>query len=104
MVFSRTRYGLIRQCRANSGVNPLEECKPVPIDLHLSIRQIDPNIIQPSRSSAPQPVLPDSTAEIGTSNWLEVEGENHSAGGQDSTDVKLPEPQFLRLRRQLLTR
>jgi len=100
VAFSRIRYGVIRQCGPNAGVNPLEECKPLPVDLHLSIKQISPNVIQLSWPSGPQPVRLESIAEIGASNWLEVEGAILSTDGLDSIEVKLPATQFFRLRGQ----
>lgn len=100
VTFSRIRYGVIRQCGPNAGVNPLEECKPLPVDLHLSIKQISPNVIQLSWPSGPQPVRLESIAEIGASNWLEVEGAILSTDGLDLIEVKLTATQFFRLRGQ----
>lgn len=43
---TRVRYGVIRPCGPDAGVNPIADCKPKPQEIHLAIRLADESHIE----------------------------------------------------------
>ena len=44
--FSRIQYGVIRVCGPQAGINPLEDCKPLPVpELSIELKKLDTTVI-----------------------------------------------------------
>lgn len=97
---TRLRYGIIRPCGPNAGVNPLAECKPASADLALGIAVTTDKQIRLSWPETTEAVTLESTQDLGAGQWQALNVTPTIEAGQAVVTLAAPSTTtFYRLKR-----